>query len=134
LLLKTLIYSINRYIGYRNENITKEMEDVIDNDHHTLLLDENERIKLKSYTDFSCLPENYKNKSYYQDENILKLISSLPAKLEESSILRRDKNFAHRVKEFFREDVSPGNFIEKKTNKRVKLVIQPSDEERGNIL
>ena len=90
------------------------MEDVIENDHHTLLLDENERIKLKSYTDFSCLPEIYKNKSYYQDENILKLISSLPAKLEESSILRRDKNFAHRVKEFFREDVSPGNFTDKK--------------------
>jgi hypothetical protein len=87
------------------------MEDVIDNDHHTLLLDENERIKFKSYTDFSRLPEIYKNKSYYQDENILKLISSLPSKLEETSILKKDKNFAHRVKDFFREEVSPGNFL-----------------------
>jgi hypothetical protein len=87
------------------------MEDVIDNDHHTLLLDENERIKFKSYTDFSRLSEIYKNKSYYQDENILKLISSLPSKLEETSILKKDKNFAHRVKDFFREEVSPGNFL-----------------------
>ena len=96
------------YIGYSNENLTKEMENAIENDHHTLLLDELDRKKFKSYTDFSIIPNIYKNKSYYRDENILKLISIMPSKLDETSVLKREKKFAEKVKLFFREDISPG--------------------------
>ncbi len=97
------------YLGYKNENLTQEMEDAINSNHHTLLLNEVDRKKYQARIDLSLVPENYKKNSYYSDEKILNLINGFPKKLNESSIFVRNKELANKVQMFFTDEMSPGN-------------------------
>ena len=96
------------YLGYKDENLTHEMYDAIDSNHHTLLLDEEERKEYHARVDYTRVPNIYTNKSYYADKSILKAMSSVPSKLDESSILFRDQQLADQVKRFFSDEFSPG--------------------------
>lgn len=93
------------YMGIRQ--VTKEMEDAINANDHTLLLSDSEKQRFNSYLNYSLIPEQYKrNRSYYETFKDIKPIK-FDARLPSSSILLRDRRFAYAARSLFNEDSSP---------------------------
>lgn len=93
------------YVGL--DTVTDEMKDSLLSNNHTLLLDEKERQKMKSYLDINLIDYKYKqNKDYYETYGKVSLFNS--GRLDENSILSKNKAFVEKVKRLFSEDVSPG--------------------------
>jgi acetyl esterase/lipase len=96
------------YLGYKNENLTSEREQVINSNDYSLLLDEQNRKRFYSYLDPNLIPEKYKqNREYYNDKRHTEYFSTRPAKLDDSNILVKDENFANDVKKLFSPNISP---------------------------
>ncbi len=93
------------YLGIKE--VTDEMIETIYS-YGTLLHTQEDHIaareRFKDSSDLSLIPEKYKegHKYYYKEREI-----NYPEKLDDSHILKRDKEFATKVKQLFNEDVSP---------------------------
>ena len=95
------------YIGYANQ--TKEMNDAIISNNHTLLLDEKTRKRFYSYLDTNLIPGVYKEgRDYYKNGRHTEMLAKIPSKLDDANILVRDTEFANNLKKVFNPDLSPG--------------------------
>ena len=91
--------------------VTKEMEESILNNSHTLLVeDASLRKKYQEYLNIDYIPEEYKKeKPYYIGYNNEKMQKFVyPKKLDESSILKRDKPLAQAISGLLSVEGSPG--------------------------
>jgi acetyl esterase/lipase len=90
--------------------ITKEMEDAILTNNHTLLVeDANLRKKYQEYLDINFIPNEYKKgKSYYDGYNSETVQNFVyPKILNENSILKKDKNLAVAIQKLLTPEASP---------------------------
>ena len=92
--------------------ITKEMEEAILKNNHTLLIeDPNLRKKYQSYLNIDYIPQEYKKgKIYYSGYNDEKMQSIIypNAELDENSIFKKDKKLASAIKNLLTVECSPG--------------------------
>ena len=91
------------------DNLHHDVRDIILNNSHTLLIkDQKLKQKLKSYTDVSLIPSEYKSgKSYYDTYEITK-DEMIPEKIDESSIIFQNETLANLLNNLFKPEVSPG--------------------------
>lgn len=93
------------YVGLNR--VTDEMKNFLLSNNHTLLLDENEKEKMRSYLNTDLIDMKYKkNKDYYQLNEKIDLINA--GTLDKKNLLKKDIDFVNKVKRLFSEDVSPG--------------------------
>ena len=92
--------------------VTKEMEQAILKNNHTLLIeDPNLRKKYQSYLNIDYIPDEYKKgKIYYSGYNDEKMQSIIypNAELDENSIFKKDPKLASAIKNLLTVEGSPG--------------------------
>lgn len=94
------------YLGYNS--VSEELNSLIKSNNHTLLLNNDQLMKYKSYTDASLIPEEYKvGKKYYQTYEIMRE-TIFPKSLHSSSILKKDKKLEKSLKKLLTPAISPG--------------------------
>jgi acetyl esterase/lipase len=93
------------YVGVKD--IDAEMEEAIMSNNHTLVLDEELRTKASSYLDVALIPSQYKKHAYYSQFSHLKPVKEAVDSLHHTSILKRDKLFAEKIKQLYHDEVSP---------------------------
>ncbi|RNA10534.1 arylacetamide deacetylase-like [Brachionus plicatilis] len=94
------------YLGFNQ--IDENIKELMDSNNHTLLLNETERQKMISYLDVNLIAEKYKKGKFYYKTFDLKNFSLInTGKLDENSVLVKNKDFAEKIKKLFAEEVSP---------------------------
>jgi acetyl esterase/lipase len=92
--------------------ISKEMEEAILRNNHTLLIeDSNLRKKYQSYLNIDYIPDEYKKeKIYYSGYNSEKMQSIVypQGELDENSIFKKDPKLANAIKNLLTDEGSPG--------------------------
>lgn len=96
------------YLGIKKQ--TNEMIDTLITNKHTLAIEDAElRRKYESYVDINLIPGRYKEGKFYYEgytsENMHKFV--YPSQLNENDLIKRDKTFAHAIRQLLTPDASP---------------------------
>lgn len=98
------------YLGVSDYELSNKLGTAISFNHHTsLIADEELKKKLKSYTDHSLIPEEYKTGfDYYKKYEEISEEKIFPVASKQSKSLQADPKVADLLQNIFSPDFSPG--------------------------